>query len=248
MTIDLKAVQAEINDLETRMTDVKARMAGYLRDRAFLVIKYIQQRRRSASCRRDHRLNQGSSMEKLKIAWLWLIRENQPISLREMIIRLAAGQTSLPTDINEFRYPSYLTRSAMPEFETLLKDGLIVTDDPHERFGPHTKVKCSPALYRMQDIFRKHLFVDGPRTSDTRVDPRLGSTIEVGMLAKAAGHRLVARISAAELNRQAPLVQDELLPRLVRPWPFASFVAEAEHGTRLIPSFDRPRVQPTLPV
>ena len=57
--------------------------------------------------------------------------------------------------------------------------------------------------------------------SHLRVDPGVGSAREIGVLAKPARHRLVATVAAARRTRQPALVEREMLPRLIFPWPFA---------------------------
>src|SRR5690348_4493028 len=68
------------------------------------------------------------------------------------------------------------------------------------------------------------------------------------MLAEAAGHRVSARVAAAQADREPSLVERELLAGFVRPGPLARIVAVDESRARAALVFDRPRIEPALPV
>ena len=91
-------------------------------------------------------------MDQKKIAWLWLIRENQPISMRELLHKLEAGEVNLPIDIEEFRYPTYLGRSAEYELRGLMDAGLVAVQESGA-FDADAQLVTTSTLHRAQDIF-----------------------------------------------------------------------------------------------
>src|SRR6185437_10336273 len=80
----------------------------------------------------------------------------------------------------------------------------------------------------------EHMLVDGPGALDLRVDLRTGAAGEIGVKAEAAGHRVGAGVAAGETDREALVVEREMLPRFVGPGPFAVAVMVGQDRARLI--------------
>ncbi len=91
-------------------------------------------------------------MDKNKIAWLWLIRDHQPVSAQTLIEKLTSGEIRLPVMLDNFRHPSYLGRAALYEIQGLIDAGLVATEN-NAPLGPATRLLKTPVLDRVQDIF-----------------------------------------------------------------------------------------------
>src|SRR6185503_15361380 len=95
---------------------------------------------------------------------------------------------------------------------------------------------------------RENFLVDSPGDLHAGVQARLRPTWEIGMLTKAARHRLIALVGAGQRHGKTSVVQAELLPCLIGPWPFARFLAVAKQCLAVVSSVDAPGVEPALPM
>lgn len=91
-------------------------------------------------------------MDKNKIAWLWLIRDHQPVSVETLIEKLTSGEIRLPVELDAFRHPSYLARSALYEINGLIDAGLVATEN-NQPLNLLTRLTKTAVLDRVQDIF-----------------------------------------------------------------------------------------------
>ncbi len=119
-------------------------------------------------------------MDKVKIAWLWLIRHEQPTTIDNLITKLDEGTLELPITLPDFEYPSYLARSAEYEIGALLAAGLITTADGKPPHG-NSKFRLTPAMSRAQDFFSISLTQTLTRSdSAIFVDPLFGKPAQQG--------------------------------------------------------------------
>src|SRR5687768_962354 len=92
------------------------------------------------------------------------------------------------------------------------------------------------------------MLVDLEGGLDPGVKAGFAGAREVGMLAKAAGHRAVVEIAARQAQREAGLIEIEVLVRFEGPRPLARAMLETQHGYRVAAMFDRPAPEPALTV
>src|SRR5215213_1525854 len=75
---------------------------------------------------------------------------------------------------------------------------------------------------------RQHMLVDRPHRGHLRVDAGFWSAWEIGVLAEAARHRLIAGVAAFQIDGQACFAQREVLPGLIKPGPLPRFMCKCE--------------------
>ena len=94
---------------------------------------------------------------------------------------------------------------------------------------------------------RQHMLVDGPHMADLRLDPGLGAAVEIGMLAKPAGHRLVGQVAAGQAGATARRWSSaKCCSARYCPRPFAGLVVECEDALRKAPRL-QPATAPASP-
>jgi hypothetical protein len=117
-------------------------------------------------------------MDKAKIAWLWLIREYEPVSVAELIKMLVEGEAKLPAELADFSYPTYLQRAGKDSVKALIDAGLVKTQSK-EPYSGHAKLIRTKTLDQVQDIFSISLTNSlTRRDTSLLVDPVFGKPAE----------------------------------------------------------------------
>lgn len=114
-------------------------------------------------------------MDRGKLIWLWLIRENQPVSFRELLQRIMDETADIPAPpalLEDFYFS--VRRRSLNDVMELINLGLVTTESD-QPFDVHAKLLKTSKLDRIQDIFAISLRQMLKQTdSSLSVDPLFG--------------------------------------------------------------------------